>query len=661
MRYCEYCGAQQDDDALFCTQCGQRLSPLDIPPDEEAGSFSTDVEEFMQAEVGLPRQEEGHVTTPSVNAQAIADESAPLSLDKEIIVEDNSDARPETPWMKQNMRWLIPVCIVTIGALLGVGAYFFFLNKGNEPLNIEKPQWTKYIVAADEGVPVHKEASISSPLLMVQVENTIESMELYDEFCWGDESLKRGFTREEYHLLTNKVLPVLEEVDDWYRVQVDNFNGDVVEGYISKERAIEITPTPITIEVLEKINAENEWRYYYLVKNGKYKNLCIVSEFNEYEGASEINLSFGMLSGGFLYFPAYKDIIMENNNSQEVQFVERNGFPQLLYGPEHLHNSTYGIFDPQYLTNELIAEILGKIGSDTLKNGKVVCYFPAIPYNQLQEYTYQNDKDLGKRDAANSPDEGEVHITGYNIMSRDNEDYLVALLSSGGYEETNVTYPSYGSVGLVILDYGDYDGDGEMEAVIQENDNGTSGCEPPFVVYYDKATKQYRPTERFGKWDKVYTIKKDGETMLYQRYGIREDFYTFKGNKLQLTGTESHSAGSVLKRFTKEGLFPDNRCEETASAKYDIDDNSFPDTFIFYHGCAHPHQWGAYMSLESIAREFDDPANCSEIYASDSFSILSVTTQGMHDILVGESYLFRWNGFKYEEWVWNGSEITMKE
>ncbi|MBR2234992.1 MAG: zinc-ribbon domain-containing protein, partial [Prevotella sp.] len=30
MRYCEYCGAQQDDDALFCTQCGQRLSPLDI-------------------------------------------------------------------------------------------------------------------------------------------------------------------------------------------------------------------------------------------------------------------------------------------------------------------------------------------------------------------------------------------------------------------------------------------------------------------------------------------------------------------------------------------------------------------------------------------------------------------------------------------------------
>lgn len=36
-------------------------------------------------------------------------------------------------------------------------------------------------------------------------------------------------------------------------------------------------------------------------------------------------------------------------------------------------------------------------------------------------------------------------------------------------------------------------------------------------------------------------------------------------------------------------------------------------------------------------------------------------TNGMHDILAGEKYLFRWNGTFYEEWIWNGQDIVKKQ
>lgn len=38
MKYCEYCGAPLDDDALFCTKCGARLNPVQPAPLQEANT-----------------------------------------------------------------------------------------------------------------------------------------------------------------------------------------------------------------------------------------------------------------------------------------------------------------------------------------------------------------------------------------------------------------------------------------------------------------------------------------------------------------------------------------------------------------------------------------------------------------------------------------------
>ena len=37
MKYCSYCGAQMPDDALFCPNCGKRVSTPDQSPQQPAG------------------------------------------------------------------------------------------------------------------------------------------------------------------------------------------------------------------------------------------------------------------------------------------------------------------------------------------------------------------------------------------------------------------------------------------------------------------------------------------------------------------------------------------------------------------------------------------------------------------------------------------------
>ena len=45
MRYCEFCGAPLDDDALFCTNCGARLSPFQpAPPDSFSAPKNDNIE-----------------------------------------------------------------------------------------------------------------------------------------------------------------------------------------------------------------------------------------------------------------------------------------------------------------------------------------------------------------------------------------------------------------------------------------------------------------------------------------------------------------------------------------------------------------------------------------------------------------------------------------
>lgn len=44
MKYCEYCGAPLDVDALFCTSCGARLSPIQPAPPQVVKTFNDTVQ-----------------------------------------------------------------------------------------------------------------------------------------------------------------------------------------------------------------------------------------------------------------------------------------------------------------------------------------------------------------------------------------------------------------------------------------------------------------------------------------------------------------------------------------------------------------------------------------------------------------------------------------
>jgi len=488
MRYCEYCGTPQDDDALFCTNCGQRLSTVEQP-------LQSSAMELPAAEDALEETD----ASSAVEATTI-EEVTPADA----VIYENDDEE-EISWLRQNKQWLIPAGVVALLAMIATGVYFLFFKAENNPLGIEKPKWEKFVTVTEEYAYIYKEADSSSPKLMSLTENSTEEgcYILETKYRWADEGEMRGYTRSEFHQEGNAIMPVIAEEKKWYLVQIETWEGIVLKGYISKNDCKEVKPTPITQEVLNKLDEESKGqRCDHVVTKGKYKNLCLTSECYEVEGDQGKNLSIGQLTDGILLYPDHDWVDIENNGASTIALTKaaNDNFYQLTCGDKHLYNpegrqdewmDLFLALDTHQLSNELIDDLVKTLKPDHTDKVKAVYYFPGIDeYKELHSFTYspQSLKDSDAVTDASNEDEGIIHITGYSIrMKNEYEQEVIAELDNGTYENTGFIFDT--GITPIIAEMGDYDADGEMEAVIQEQRSGTNG--KPYIISYDKYAKQY--------------------------------------------------------------------------------------------------------------------------------------------------------------------------
>ena len=662
MRYCEYCGTPQDDDALFCTNCGQRLSTVEQP-------LQSSAMELPAAEDVLEETD----ASSAVEATTI-EEVTPADA----VIYENDDEE-EISWLRQNKQWLIPAGAIALLAVLATGAYFLFFKAENNPLGIEKPKWEKFVTVTEEYAYIYKEADSSSPKLMSLTENSTEEGCYIPEtkYRWADEGEMRGYTRSEFHQEGNAIMPVIAEEKKWYLVQIETWEGVVLKGYISKNDCKEVKPTPITQEVLNKLDEESKGqRCDHVVTKGKYKNLCLTSECYEVEGDQGKNLSIGQLTDGILLYPDHDWVDIENNGANTISLTKaaNDNFYQFTCGDKHLYNpkgrkdewmDMFLALDTHQLSDELVDDLVKTLKPDHSERIKAVYYFPGInEYKELHSFTYSS-QGIEYNQTTQSANNEDVHIIGYDVITKtteygNEEDFLMANLSNGCVEETGVSFPGGTPIsGLSVENFGDYDGDGDMEVIVQEHCGGSAGEEPPYIVYYDKDAKTYIQTNRFGKWDIVIVEEKDGRVTFVQRYGIHQDRYVYENHRLKQIEDETMGVGRKLKTWSRNSVFPDDAIDDRI-VTFDMDNDGVEEYLTLSHNYSRLYGDGEYIGLDGIRWQNGLQSEYPQVYVSESITILETMTNGMRDILAGEKYLFRWNGVFYEEWIWNGRELVKK-
>jgi hypothetical protein len=552
----------------------------------------------------------------------------------------------------KNRLWVYMAIVLTLLAGAGTAAYLLFFREGACPLEVQKPQWEKFVMVTASDAPLHKEASFGSARLTYLMEN-IESDVCDFLFRWEDEPDRRGYTRYPFHLEEKQVLPVIEETDRWYKVLVTSDMIGLTEAYLAKKHCEEVKPAPITADVLDQID-EQEGRCDYLIAKGKWKNLCLSCRNGDMD---ELEFSMGVLQDGVLLFPEANPVmVMSGMDNEGISLDEQdnNGTTILVinYGEaESWENDHASVLDTHLFRDDDVDQVFNALKKDNPAYVMAEYYFPDANEDRLYSFTYTiNDTPNVKE---NESENESVRVTGYRTIETEDGCQLLAELGETS-EETKIS--DYCQ--LLVTVTGDFDGNGDMEAVIQESCGGNAGDNPPYVVYYDKDTQSYHTTESFGLSREVVMERKGGQVLLVQREGIYEARYVFDGHLLTLKEEKTQDTGQQLKQWECERLFDTSQSGPDKELYYDLDGDGTDETLVFSHDTSHAFGWGMCMRFASIGRSNGTFIDDTGLFPSTKLTVLQPMTNGMHDLLLDEHYLFRWNGSSYEQWVWNGSKLV---
>ena len=256
--------------------------------------------------------------------------------------------------------------------------------KSENLFNIELPSFEKLVVTTADETAIYKEASTDSPTLVQWIED-IESDMADVQSKWSDEPGLEGYHDYPDQLFTDAVVPVIGEEGDFYKISnYDDFiyYGETNEGYILKVNVSDATPEPLTAES-PVLNEKGDWMNFYIVKEGKYKNMVFRAKLGELTGDM---LHVGvLLENGCVAFPQNYSFMLGVNdvatdiNIQPYDFNNMKyelGFPPSMYydNPE-----TYiRLFDPSRLSEEQIENIFNTVNGTEPGDIEYMYYFPKM-------------------------------------------------------------------------------------------------------------------------------------------------------------------------------------------------------------------------------------------------------------------------------------------
>ena len=208
-----------------------------------------------------------------------------------------------------------------------------------------------------------------------------------------------------------------------------------------------------------------------------------------------------------------------------------------------------------------------------------------------------------------------------------------------------------GAKTLDIIHQDDYDGDGEKEALVFEWGGGNA-VEPPYLVYFDKGTQEFKKVEGI---EDIYNDSSidiedwNGKSSFLAKVGLRRDRYVYEYHQLKQVERVVPDVGKRIATITVKQLFGDDESIEEKTANIDVNGDGRLDEVTFHHNTSHAMDWGKSMLLVGInlGEQVLDLSGGLGVSGS-TFSFLESTTNGIPDILCNDAWLHKWNGEKYE-------------
>ncbi len=554
----------------------------------------------------------------------------------------------KTPWLEENKKWLLPVGGVVALALLIWGAISIFghTGKGNDLLPVQKPAWEKFVVVLNDEVAVFKEAKTISPQLQIMQEN-LDSDAAAQYFKWSDDSDKRGYSSSNYLLSRNKILPVVGEEGEWYKVTVSEEYVGTVDCYIQKTYCREVKPEPITPEVLNGMKSYNWYNAFYgLQTDGKLKNICFVSVMGEMEGEW---LDAAVLYDGVLINPLTKRIstqLNHNENADPLVVSSENGYTCLYYSDSMTDNY---VLDARKISQEAksskidLNHLFESIPTSQSSIQQVSYYFPEIDKEHL--FTFIQDVSGSQSSANIDGVEDKKEFSGYTFFT-DKLDGMVGLYAEvdGDRRCTDIEGER-----IDVLDQDDYDGDGEREALVYVWGGGNA-IEPPFIVYFDKETQEFKKALGFedASDQPLINIEKwKGKPSFRVDIGLRKDRYVYENHEVKLAERIAPDLGEVISTITVKQVFGSSEEYEEKTANLDIDGYEGKEQLLFMHDTSHFLGWGKQMQLKRISGRNNGwtfPKSEDEEFQiiGSKFTFLKSDNLLMPDILCDDAWLYKW-------------------
>ncbi len=257
--------------------------------------------------------------------------------------------------------------------------------KTGSAINVSASPFKKFVVVtSEEDEPLYKRADTDSPTLMLYEEEGCESEDCEMIYQWSGEPVKPGYKLSSDVLAyVGRILPVLDEEGDFYKVDVINHDFNIKTGYIHKSCVSSIDWEPLNADILEKTSIGVRYR---VVKEGKYRDIVFIDNEDELWGET---LEVGVLLDGYIATPGSYSFECSQNLEQKepIEINDKGNDLFLTYGKSLsviLNGEEFFQLDPLKLTDKQIENLVETVKKKKTEMVKYTYLFP----NRRLEYFY---------------------------------------------------------------------------------------------------------------------------------------------------------------------------------------------------------------------------------------------------------------------------------
>ena len=179
---------------------------------------------------------------------------------------------------------------------------------------------------------------------------------------------------------------------------------------------------------------------------------------------------------------------------------------------------------------------------------------------------------------------------------------------------------------------------------------GGNAIEPPFIVYFDKETQEFKKALGFedASDQPLINIEKwKGKPSFRVDIGLRKDRYVYENHEVKLAERIAPDLGEVISTITVKQVFGSSEEYEEKTANLDIDGYEGKEQLLFMHDTSHFLGWGKQMQLKRISGRNNGwtfPKSEDEEFQiiGSKFTFLKSDNLLMPDILCDDAWLYKW-------------------